>query len=75
MDCVSPDGVLSRECNHRELGSKKRNRTGFHVFLSRYFYEFKKLSIAEQSEEIKEYDDSNYDNTIENSSDDLSSID
>ena len=61
MDCTSPGDVSSREYNHRELGNKKWNQTGFHVFLSRFFYKFRKLSIAEQREQLVGDGDSSHD--------------
>ena len=52
MNALTSYAVHNLPVNSREHESKGRKRIGFHVFLSRYFFDFYKLTIYEQQEHI-----------------------
>ena len=52
MNASTPYAIRNLPVNKREKESKGRDRLGFHVFLSRYFFDFYKLTIYKQQEQI-----------------------
>ena len=52
MNTSSPSAIRNLVLNKREKENKGRKRLGFHVFLSRYFYDFYQLTIYKQQQQI-----------------------
>lgn len=53
MNISQPRYVTKLFINTKEEEHKSRNRLGFHVFLSRYIYDFRKLSLMQQKHLVK----------------------
>ena len=53
MDCTSAHDVSSRAYSWKERNNKSRNCSGFHVFLSLFFYDFKRLPKEEKLQRVK----------------------
>ena len=53
MEDRSTSVIKSLPLNTRESEHRSRKRLGFHVFLSRYLQEFRKLGIGEQKEAVR----------------------
>ena len=52
MDASTPLAVRRMKVNKKEKDHKSRMRLGFHVYLSRFFYDFNKLELEKQHEYI-----------------------
>ena len=52
MNASSSSAIRNLQYNRREIESKNRKRLGFHVYLSRFFYDFYYLSLPEQHKYI-----------------------
>ena len=52
MNTSSPSAIRNLVLNKKEKENKVRKRLGFHVFLSRYFYNFYQLTIYKQQQQI-----------------------
>ena len=50
MFAVSPDDIQNLPLSYIEKSHRSRKRLGFHVFLSRYFLDFKGASDVERNE-------------------------
>ena len=48
MDAITPFAIRKQRMNKREEEHTSRERLGFHVFISRFFFDFKKLSLAQK---------------------------
>ena len=74
MDLTTPNDVISKEYTHKELGSKSRNRSGFHVFISCFFHDFKKLSIDEQRQQLSVLDETSSRESVDSTDTDFYKI-
>ena len=52
MDASTAHDIIRMKMNKKEREHKGRNRLGFHVYLSRFYFEFYKLPIEQQQKEI-----------------------
>ena len=52
MDATTPQNVINLPRSEKERLHKSRNRVGHHIFLSRYFFDFKNLSSDKKIEVI-----------------------
>ena len=48
----TPYSIRKLTINKKEYLHRSRNRLGFHVYISRFFYEFNKMSLAQQHQYI-----------------------
>ena len=54
MNCNSRESILQLPFSHKELYSKSRNKTGYHVFLSQFHSEFAACSLQQQRDMLVE---------------------
>ena len=52
MNAITPQNVINLPYSEKERLHKSRNRVGHHIFLSRYFSDFKNLSADTKIEVI-----------------------
>ena len=54
MDVLTANEIVELPLNKKEKNHRSRTRLAFHVYLSRYFFDFKRRSINEQNAQIFE---------------------